>query len=101
MINLKKIAIYDNINDKLGKIKCFHENAELLENIENYSFIQIEEIPTFEDIPFKDKELYINLETEEIFAEYRDRPVTQEEFNQQLMQQIIDLQIKVELLGGV
>lgn len=69
-----KIVIFDKINDKLGKVKCFHENAEMLEEKEKYSYIPIEEIPTFDEVPYKDKELYVNLETKEIFAEYKDRP---------------------------
>jgi hypothetical protein len=90
---------------KLGKITNnvasvdvqVFEPSILPEN-ERENFIEVEEIPTSEIIPGKMPILMYNLETNELFYEYVDRPLTPEEKLQLLEQENEELKARIEVM---
>jgi hypothetical protein len=101
------IVIDKNGNMQRSKvIATFHESVTLPEDIPSNEFIHLPnyEYPPFVNVPFgKEAVLYVNLETNELFYEFEDRPLTRDEEihllkeKQSLMQQALD----ELLLGGM
>jgi hypothetical protein len=87
-------------------IATFHSSIPLPSNIPQNEFI---ELPNYEQPPFvnvpmgKEAVLYVNLETNELFYEFEDRPLTLEEKLQQLeeRQNLIEQALDELLLGGM
>ncbi|MED4971367.1 hypothetical protein [Parageobacillus toebii] len=87
-------------------IATFHSSVPLPDNILQNEVIELPnyEQPPFVDVPMgKEAVLYVNLETNELFYEFEDRPLTPEEKLKQLeeQQKLIQQALDELLLGGM
>lgn len=101
------ICLYTKISDIEGKIYGVHYEPEIIQNLSDYDFIEINDS---QDILVKNMETFINLQTHEIYYKEIESLTEIEILAQQitslqidntvLWQQLTDLQIDTTLLKG-
>jgi len=62
-----------------AKVTAIHYRPDLLTDKQKAKTIEVEMVPEAEQLKGKTAQLYINPETKEMWYEYTDRPLTQEE----------------------
>lgn len=74
------VALFYVVEDQSrAMVYQIHFQPDLLTEYEKENSILVEDIPVLEPQEGKDSVLYINLESKEIWYEFKDRPITPEE----------------------
>lgn len=92
-----KYLTYTQITEAKGRVALVYETPDIVTE-HNIPFVEVEAIPSYTPAFGKDAILYVNPQTSELWYEYEDRPLTQDEVIQQQSQEIEMLKTDNEML---